>query len=312
METTDSSKGKHTEGKHDCFIIMPISDPDGYAKGHFQHVYEDLVAPACDLAGYKPVRADDVKQTNLIHLDVLQKLIESPMAICDLSSRNPNVLFELGLRQAFDKPVVLIQEVGTPKIFDIAPLRYFEYRKERIYHEVLVDQKGIADALSATRDAKKHSINSIVKLLSITKPASIPEVAETNRDPALQVIRAELSDLRTEIRQLASVAPRRGLENERNERRWISDMRETFREAEYRMSKAQSPDEVKSEVQRMESIFHSLFDRVRDSEKMINELSYMRSKIHAIADENLERTTRSMTEKTLTKDNGSSRSGVLQ
>ena len=65
---------------------------------------------ASDTAGFKSVRADEVRQTNLIHLDVLQKLIESPMAICDLSSRNPNVLFELGLRQAFDKPVVLVQE----------------------------------------------------------------------------------------------------------------------------------------------------------------------------------------------------------
>jgi hypothetical protein len=212
METTDSNKAKPSE-KQECFVIMPIADPDGYGKGHFQRVYEDLITPACGLAGYTPVRADDVKQTNLIHLDVLQKLIESPMAICDLSGRNPNVLFELGLRQAFDKPVVLIQEFGTPKIFDIAPLRYSEYRKERVYNEVLEDQKKIAEALSATRDAKKHSINSIVRLLSITKPASLPEVGEANRDPALQVIRAELSDLRTEIRQMTGALAKRSSED---------------------------------------------------------------------------------------------------
>lgn len=210
METTNSNNGKP-----ECFIIMPIADPDGYGKGHFQRVYEDLIMPACDMGGYKSVRADDVKQTNLIHLDVLQKLIESPMAICDLSSRNPNVLFELGLRQAFDKPVVLIQEVGTPKIFDISPLRYVEYRKERVYNEVLEDQKKIASAVTATRDAKKESINSIVKLLSITKPASIPEVAETNRDPALQVIRSELSDLKTEIRQMSAAIAKSSIKDPR-------------------------------------------------------------------------------------------------
>ena len=42
------------------------------------------------------------------------------------------------LRQAFDKPTVLVQEVGTEKIFDIAPLRYTEYRRELKYREVLV------------------------------------------------------------------------------------------------------------------------------------------------------------------------------
>lgn len=228
--------------KPECFVIMPIGDPEGYSKGHFQHVYEDVIVPACEMAGYKSTRADEVKQTNLIHLDVLQKLIDSPMAVCDLSSRNPNVLFELGLRQAFDKPVVLIQEIGTPKIFDIAPLRYCEYRKERVYHEVLEDQKTVAQAINATRDAKKESINSIVKLLSITKPATLPDVAETNKDPALQVIRAELGELRTEIRQLAASGARRPAESEFD----FDRVRDLLRQTEYRIAKCDSREEAEA------------------------------------------------------------------
>lgn len=130
-----------------CFVLMPITDPEGYVKGHFKHVCDDIIAPACEKAGFKALRADQVKQSNLIHLDVLQKLLEAPMAICDLSSRNPNVLFELALRQAFEKPVALVQEVGTPAVFDISPFRYVEYRRERTYHEVLEDQKSIAAAI---------------------------------------------------------------------------------------------------------------------------------------------------------------------
>lgn len=84
---------EHDFKNGDCFIIMPIADCDGYDKGHFSKVYEDIFKPACISANFRPVRADEVKQTNLIHLDILQKLIDSPMAICDLSSRNPNVLF---------------------------------------------------------------------------------------------------------------------------------------------------------------------------------------------------------------------------
>jgi hypothetical protein len=118
-----------TKENKECFIIMPISDTDGYAEGHFKHVYENIIYPSCELAGYQAIRADEVKATNLIHLDILKKLIDAPIAICDLSSRNPNVLFELGIRQSFDRPVVLIQEAGTPRIFDIAPLRYLEYSK---------------------------------------------------------------------------------------------------------------------------------------------------------------------------------------
>lgn len=186
------------EKNKDCFIIMPIADTDGYPQGHFKHVYDDIVSPACDMAGYHAVRADDVKATNLIHLDILKKLIEAPVSICDLSSRNPNVLFELGIRQAFDRPVVLIQEVGTPKIFDITPLRYLEYSKEMKYHEVLKSQRELKDAIEATvsADGEAGNVNSIVKLLALSKSAKIPELKGDKDGLALGVLRAEMQELR--------------------------------------------------------------------------------------------------------------------
>lgn len=188
---------------NDCFIIMPIADPDGYEKGHFKKVYEDLFKVACDKSGFHAIRADEVQQTNLIHLDILQKLIDSPMAICDLSNRNPNVLFELGLRQAFDKPTVLVQECGTPKIFDISPLRYTEYRKELKYREVLEDQESIAEALRATKKATDsgEGINSIINLLSLSSPASLKEITDNDSARMLQIVMSEMNELRTDFRR---------------------------------------------------------------------------------------------------------------
>ena len=142
------------KGSKDCFVIMPITDVDGYDKGHFLRVYEDIIKPAVDNTEFKVTRADEVKETNFIHLDILKKLIDAPIAVCDLSSRNPNVLFELGIRQAFDKPVVLIQEQGTPKIFDIGPLRYLEYSKDMKYHDVLKTQTELAESINATKEAE--------------------------------------------------------------------------------------------------------------------------------------------------------------
>ncbi|HEX3092388.1 MAG TPA: hypothetical protein VHW72_07190 [Candidatus Angelobacter sp.] len=182
---------------------MPITDPEGYATGHFRRVFEDIFVPACAAASHTAVRADDVRATNLIHLDVLQRLLHAPVALCDLSSRNPNVLFELGLRQAFDKPVVLVQESGTAQIFDIAPLRHTEYRRARLYNEVLEDQKKIAGAITATLEAyeKNEGVNSLVKILGLTKPASLSAVEAADSDPAMQIIRAEVNELKLEIRR---------------------------------------------------------------------------------------------------------------
>lgn len=182
-----------------CFVIMPITDCDGYEKGHFAHVYDDIIKPAIDKTEFTAVRADEVKETSFIHLDILKKLIDAPIAVCDLSTRNPNVLFELGIRQAFDKPVVLIQEKGTPKIFDIAPLRYLEYSKDMKYHEVLESQKHLQEAIEATKAAEGDSgnINSIVKLMALSSPAIIPNLDNSNKEVlALDIMRSQMNDLK--------------------------------------------------------------------------------------------------------------------
>lgn len=241
----------------DCFIIMPIADQEGYEKEHFNKVYEDLFKVACNMSNLNPIRADEVKQTNLIHLDILQKLIDSPIAICDLSSRNPNVLFELGIRQAFDKPTVLVQEIGTPKIFDISPLRYFEYRKELKYREVIEDQICISNALVSTQEAaqKGDGVNSIISLLSLSSPASLKEVSDSDSTKMMQVIMAEVNALRTDFRYTL----RKNSENERIRS-------ETF-EIEYNKAKNDfkklqfiSMSEASSEI--IKEVYDKLTDRL--------------------------------------------------
>lgn len=187
------------EVNKNCFVIMPIADCDGYEKGHFAHVYNDIIKPAIEKTEFTAIRADEVKETNLIHLDILRKLIDAPIAVCDLSTRNPNVLFELGIRQAFDRPVVLIQEKGTPKIFDIAPLRYLEYSKEMKYHEVIESQKKLQEAIEATKGVENDAgnINSIVKLMALSSPAIIPNLDKSNKEViALDYLQSQMTDLR--------------------------------------------------------------------------------------------------------------------
>ena len=164
----DEKEQRKTDEKEKCFVIMPISDPEGYKKGHFRYVYEDILIPAIEGAGFEAKRADDDGSSSMIQVNIIRDIIEAPMAVCDLSTRNPNVLFELGIRQAFDLPVVLVQEQGTQRIFDINTINTIDYRKELRYREVMEDRKKIQDAISATRNNEK-GINSIIRLLEIGK-----------------------------------------------------------------------------------------------------------------------------------------------
>ena len=125
-----------SEDKKECFVIMPISDAEGYDKGHFTRVYEHLVKPAVIEAGFEPMRADDTSKANFIVVDILKQILESDMAICDLSSRNPNVFYELGIRQAFNLKTVLIKDIKTTMPFDIAGIRTLHYNENLRIDEV--------------------------------------------------------------------------------------------------------------------------------------------------------------------------------
>ncbi|QHD95994.1 hypothetical protein HND96_11220 [Proteus terrae subsp. cibarius] len=176
-KSTEVLEKQETE-KKTCFVIMPIADSAGYEHGHFMRVYRHLIKPACERAGFSPIRADDVSSSNMIVVDILKKIIESDIAICDLSSRNPNVLYELGLRQAFNKKTIIIKDKDTSSPFDVSGFRYTEYdqilRIDNVQNEIISISKALKDTFES-----KDDINSIVQLLKI-KPADIGDVTNLN------------------------------------------------------------------------------------------------------------------------------------
>lgn len=188
---------KSNKGRERCFVIMPISDPEGYESGHFNCVYEDIFKPAIEEAGYEAFRVDENKSTNLIQVSIIEEILNAPMAICDLSTRNPNVLFELGIRQAFDLPVVLVQEEGTKRIFDISNIKTIDYRNKLIYREVIEDRAKITEGIISTRE-DKNGINSIIKLLQVGKKAEIGKVTMTENEE----LKFMIMSLANEIKQI--------------------------------------------------------------------------------------------------------------
>ena len=164
-KTSEINKKKRK--RNECFVIMPFSDQDGYDPGHFTRVYEDIIVPGCKKAGLLAFRGDSTGKPNIIHIDIVQQLIQAKIAICDLSARNPNVMFELGIRQAFRLPTVLISDLKTPAIFDVAPIRCFRYNSELRYREVLNDQDRLAKVIKETLDSKSHIPNSILEMAEI-------------------------------------------------------------------------------------------------------------------------------------------------
>lgn len=177
-----------------CFVIMPISDHPDYATGHFKRVYEYIIKPACQKAGYEAIRADDTVKTNDIVSDIIRKIIDSDMAICDMSSRNPNVFYELGLRHAFNLKTTLIKDKRTPRAFDISGLRSVEYDESLRVDEVEKAIAALAGAITETEKMNSEEPNSTIQLLGLSAPAKKVELKTMSGENA--AIMGEILSLR--------------------------------------------------------------------------------------------------------------------
>lgn len=205
-----------------CFVIMPISDQDGYEKGHFSRVYDYLIKPSCEKAGFNPIRADEESKTNYIVVDIIKKILESDIVICDLSSKNPNVLYELGLRQAFNKKALLIKDSKTGRIFDIQGLRTLDYDESLRVDSVQRDINSLAKSLKETFEAKENEVNSLIQLLSI-KPAVLNESVELSNESSL-ILKA-INDIQNRITSIEKNGTK-SYTNDENIKDYIIDGRE--------------------------------------------------------------------------------------
>ncbi len=139
-----------------AFVALPFSEKSGkWPKGFFSEVLNMLITPAGVEAGFK-VETARKEGSDIIQATIVNDLYAADLVIADLTEHNPNVLFELGLRIAFDRPVALIRAEGTPPIFDIDNmLRVFEYSPNLWKSTLESDTPKLAAHIKGTWDARK-------------------------------------------------------------------------------------------------------------------------------------------------------------
>ncbi|MGK9200480.1 hypothetical protein [Sinorhizobium meliloti] len=138
-----------TEPLEICGIVMPISAIDGCEPEHWRNVLE-ILSEAVESAGFEPQLVSSSADIGVIQTRIVQNLYENPIVVCDVSGKNPNVMFELGLRLAFDKPVIIVKDDATSYSFDTSPIEHLEYRRDLRYQSVVDFKKALAAKINAT------------------------------------------------------------------------------------------------------------------------------------------------------------------
>ena len=116
-----------------CFIVSPIGSPDSEQRKHADLVLTVLLEPALAELGLTAVRADQIGSPGLITSQVIDHVARAALVIADLSFANPNVYYEVALRQAVRKPMVQITRASDPLPFDVSQFRTYTIDMSDIY-----------------------------------------------------------------------------------------------------------------------------------------------------------------------------------
>ena len=146
-----------TSSSNLCFVLMPFGDP-------FDSVYREVIKPQIYETGLEALRADEVFSPGSIMEQIRSAIQQSRICIADLTGRNPNVLYELGIAQTLGKPTVLLTQDIADIPFDLKQYRMIVYDPtslELLKSAQIALGKAIQSVLGYDRlDEARHLINS--------------------------------------------------------------------------------------------------------------------------------------------------------
>lgn len=153
-----SDKKEQIEIRQVCGIVMPISAIDGCNETHWNDVLE-IINDCIEEAGFDANLVSNADDVGVIQKRIIQNLYENPIVVCDVSGKNPNVMFELGLRLAFDKPTIIIKDDKTTYSFDTSPIEHLEYPRDLRFNKIEDFKTKLIDKIIKTDKKYKEDEN---------------------------------------------------------------------------------------------------------------------------------------------------------
>lgn len=104
-----------------CFVLMPFQTK-------FDSIYKNIIKKVVENdAKFTCIRADEIFGTKPIIEDIWEHIKKAKFLIADLTDRNPNVFYELGIAHALNKNVILLTQDINDVPFDLRHYRCLVY-----------------------------------------------------------------------------------------------------------------------------------------------------------------------------------------
>lgn len=111
---------KFEKKENHCFFLCPFSEP-------FNSIYIDHVRPILERHGMTVDRADEIFGTQPIIEDIWEAINSAEVIIADVTGKNPNVMYEIGMAHTIGKSVIIMTQSVDDVPFDLKHYRCIVY-----------------------------------------------------------------------------------------------------------------------------------------------------------------------------------------
>jgi hypothetical protein len=161
----------------------------------FDEYYDNIYQPAIEEAGLIPRRADDLYRPSAIVHDIWDLTQKAKIILADLSGKNPNVFYELGLAHAIAKPAILVTETIEDVPFDLRALRVLVYDKNEPDWGSLLRKKIVTSIKEITAAPLEAVLPTFLKVKADAKPVV------TRSEKEMITLRQDIDLLKSEMQR---------------------------------------------------------------------------------------------------------------
>ena len=185
------------QSENTCFVVSPIGEADSETRKRSDAVFKFIITPAARDSNLTALRADHLSSPGMITNQVISHILEDRMVVADLTDHNANVFYELALRHAFRKPVVLLILKDQKLPFDVHGLRtiYYDLSLEGVAQASEEVGRQIAAALAGEAEVESP----------VTMAAQLQEISRSTKSESQVMFKTISDQMETTSRTVAEL-----------------------------------------------------------------------------------------------------------
>ena len=160
---TETNNTTHADApKQSAFVAIS-------AEIRLKPIYDRVVRPVLEGFGFVCTRADRGGPTGIVVAQILEQIGQATLVVCDLTSEDHNVFYEMGIAHALHKPTILISQDAANLPFDFRRWRVIQYEDSSIGLLDLRDRLFDAVTHMTSRDQEAGSLEAATDHLQVNE-----------------------------------------------------------------------------------------------------------------------------------------------